>query len=309
MILASDEDYSGVWHVDGKHEQVVAVILYYFNKVNLIGGDLEFIGKDLHGSGLSEKSLYWKNEEGENYMKKKIRGIPSAKVPITKGTLVVFSNYQNLHRVLRMETKNKKNYGFRDFLAFFVVDQRHNLQTSANRPGHFESPVPRQPKNSLRKRRRVREGLLAEQLTARKGGFDLNANAVYSTGNGSAAVLGFTEEVSDRLDLSFDDHNLPTSMDKLRVQALNKKPPLLRGISWAGEKEGILYNEHSPWIQVNRGDYTEYINLINGEKRTVYCSNVDDGGSGNENTNEEKKKPKSDRIPWKEGVSQFLNDW
>ena len=105
MILASDEDYSGVWHVDGKHEQVVAVILYYFNKVNLIGGDLEFIGKDLHGSGLSEKSLYWKNEEGENYMKKKIRGIPSAKVPITKGTLVVFSNYQNLHRVLRISNK------------------------------------------------------------------------------------------------------------------------------------------------------------------------------------------------------------
>ena len=39
--------YSGVWHIDGKHERVVAVVLYYFEKVNLVGGDLEFADKCL----------------------------------------------------------------------------------------------------------------------------------------------------------------------------------------------------------------------------------------------------------------------
>ena len=37
--------YSGVWHIDGKHEHIVAVVLYYFEKVNIVGGDLEFTEK------------------------------------------------------------------------------------------------------------------------------------------------------------------------------------------------------------------------------------------------------------------------
>ena len=46
-------------------------------------------------------------------------------------------------------------------LAFFVVDQRHPLQSSANRPGHYAARVPRQPVLSRRQRGRLREALLS----------------------------------------------------------------------------------------------------------------------------------------------------
>ncbi len=42
-------EYSGVWHIDGKRERIAAVVLYYYEKVNLLGGDLEFCDKVLPG--------------------------------------------------------------------------------------------------------------------------------------------------------------------------------------------------------------------------------------------------------------------
>ena len=50
-----------------------------------------------------------------------------------------------------------KTGGRRDFLAFFVVDQRHPLQSSANRPGHYAARVPRQPVLSRRQRGRLQQ--------------------------------------------------------------------------------------------------------------------------------------------------------
>jgi hypothetical protein len=40
------EVYEGVWHVDGKHENIVAVAIYYYRvSKQLVGGDLEFLDK------------------------------------------------------------------------------------------------------------------------------------------------------------------------------------------------------------------------------------------------------------------------
>lgn len=46
-VPSDNSHYSGVWHIDGKHEHIVAVVLYYFEKVNVVGGDLEFTEKSL----------------------------------------------------------------------------------------------------------------------------------------------------------------------------------------------------------------------------------------------------------------------
>ena len=87
-----------------------------------------------------------------------------ARVPIDRGTLVVFSNYQLVHRVLRMELEaidtplaaaaaagtGQPRRGHRDFLAFFVVDQRHPLQSTANRPVEFKTPL--QARSARRRR-------------------------------------------------------------------------------------------------------------------------------------------------------------
>ena len=56
------------------------------------------------------------------------------RIPVETGTLVVFSNYQVVHRVLRMVRNKDVQRGVRDFVAFFVVDQRHPLPLVPDTP-------------------------------------------------------------------------------------------------------------------------------------------------------------------------------
>lgn len=52
--------------------------------------------------------------------------VPRCIVPVEDGGLVVFSNYSSVYRVLRMvRNPGESNTCSRDFLAFFVIDQRH----------------------------------------------------------------------------------------------------------------------------------------------------------------------------------------
>ena len=101
--------------------------------MNLVGGDLEFASKRLPGTRDGVYWLYGDCNKTELQAHEVIEGLERAKIPIEEGTLVCFSNYQLVHRVLRMELasdqgENKtQNLGYRDFLAFFVIDQRRPL--------------------------------------------------------------------------------------------------------------------------------------------------------------------------------------
>jgi hypothetical protein len=48
--------------------------------------------------------------------------IPNCSVPVTTGTLLVFSNYQMAHRVLRMVNTSQAHPASRKFVALFVMD-------------------------------------------------------------------------------------------------------------------------------------------------------------------------------------------
>ena len=62
-------------------------------------------------------------------------------VPLTDGQLLVFGNYQLTHRLMNKMMTDCNNQ--RSYLAFFVVDQMHPLQSTANRAGNFKAPIPR----------------------------------------------------------------------------------------------------------------------------------------------------------------------
>jgi hypothetical protein len=308
-----DDHYAGCWHKDGKHEAVVAVVLYYFDKQNLVGGALEFVEQVLPGTEPAASKMttfsnvHWNRESNfsRQEAQRVIDGMARARVPIDKGTLVVFSNYQCLHRVLRMErVRGKKRggggggVGSRDFLAFFVIDQRHPLQSSSNRPGPYASRIPRTPSSTKRKRGRLREALLSEQLLP-AGEFGLGRESVYSTGNGSAAVLGFLpgSKSTSRRDVVGSEEWAVDTEGFYYFDALNKKPPLLRGASWAAEDDAALQDDSSPWfcevVRAENGEEVKrvYTNSMTGEERHVEVGPV---------------KGKEPGTPWKEGVSWWV---
>ena len=103
IVLGPGEEYDGIWHSDGYNENIVAVVLFYYRKSSsILGGDMEFAAKDnvalWTGDGGGEDI-----DEGgaENFVER----LPRARVPIQEGTLVCFSNYQMVHRVLKMRAE------------------------------------------------------------------------------------------------------------------------------------------------------------------------------------------------------------
>lgn len=137
IYLHPGEEYSGVWHYDGKNENIVAVILYYYRvSEDILGGDLEFMEKLNKPIDLTEDSQRVDFSFTHNKAKTTIDEVPHCHFPIKTGTLVVFSNYQLIHRVLKMKSQGKEDptapggFASRDFLAFFVVDQRSPLSST-----------------------------------------------------------------------------------------------------------------------------------------------------------------------------------
>jgi hypothetical protein len=123
IYLKPGEEYDGVFHRDGKDENIVAVVLYYYRvSESLKGGDIEIIDKRPLNYNRNTISL-----ENSDDVENDIKNIPYARVPISTGTLLVFSNYQNVHRVLKMvcekdDPNSPDGYSSRDFLLFFIVD-------------------------------------------------------------------------------------------------------------------------------------------------------------------------------------------
>eukprot|EP00529_Nitzschia_sp_RCC80_P017733 CAMPEP_0113443108 /NCGR_PEP_ID=MMETSP0014_2-20120614/1963_1 /TAXON_ID=2857 /ORGANISM="Nitzschia sp." /LENGTH=846 /DNA_ID=CAMNT_0000334043 /DNA_START=210 /DNA_END=2750 /DNA_ORIENTATION=+ /assembly_acc=CAM_ASM_000159 len=151
-------EYIGLWHVDGEHEPVAAVVLYYYDVDDaLVGGNMEFLDRrpiTLLGFGksrpLSVESIIVSftsfltcfyelclstgdtNAHCEIHKGALRRGlrpdgseppqIPNCSVPIRSGTMLVFSNYQMAHRVLRMVNTSTERPASRNFVALFVMD-------------------------------------------------------------------------------------------------------------------------------------------------------------------------------------------
>ena len=180
IVLEEGAEYAGVWHEDGMAEHVVAVVLYYYRaSPALRGGSLEFCSK--------QRQALWSGDAGGSTAElpnaqSLAASLPRCQVPIGEGTLVCFSNYAAVHRVLRMEAAAAAGGGgggggSRDFMAFFVIDQRHPLPTPRVLP-------------PLAGREAACARLLETQLQPR-GTFGFDDGEVYSTGNGSVADVGW----------------------------------------------------------------------------------------------------------------------
>ena len=249
--VADGEEYAGVWHEDGMGEHVVAVVLYYYRaSPTLTGGALEFCSK--------QRQALWSGDGGgadaslENATEL-ASSLPRCQVPVKEGTLVVFSNYAAVHRVLRIAA-DRGDSGSRDFVAFFVIDQRHPLPTPRTLPPRAQ-------------RMEAARTMLAKQLQPR-GAFGLDSRSVYSTGNGSAADVGWVSDGGDGGERVAEAYPDAASL----IDRLNIAPPRVeRGLSMAlhaprtEHERQLTYNPESTWAElwVGEGDEAEalYVDL------------------------------------------------
>eukprot|EP00471_Norrisiella_sphaerica_P013442 CAMPEP_0184494596 /NCGR_PEP_ID=MMETSP0113_2-20130426/29098_1 /TAXON_ID=91329 /ORGANISM="Norrisiella sphaerica, Strain BC52" /LENGTH=746 /DNA_ID=CAMNT_0026880413 /DNA_START=134 /DNA_END=2371 /DNA_ORIENTATION=- len=255
IIIKPGDTYEGLWHREQRYEHITAVALYYYNYGDLVvkdgaegedvkagvttssvsqnylqGGDLEFLPRDTN-SLLDPWDIRQARLEGE------VRAFMQARVraKLKKGTLLVFSNYQLIHRVLRC--KNKGNVPLsRDFVAIYFVDQAHPLpsqavyrgitrqlsdtissafrttRTSRKRDAQDKAKSPcrmavsetlidiilqyMSAKFSHEQRRAVRASLVMEHLTP-AGSFGITKERCYTTGNGSPHLVGWLDQIRD----------------------------------------------------------------------------------------------------------------
>jgi len=227
LVLGAGESYEGVWHEDGLREHIVAVVLYYYRvSAGLSGGNLEFCSK---ATEVFEA-------EGGSYQADLVRqwlqhGIRRCQVPVEEGTLLVFSNYAAVHRVLTMVAQQEG--GSRDFVAFFVVDQR--------------VPLPSPPLAEREVRLQQREQLMAEQLQPR-GKFGLDQADVYGTGNAGLADIGWVRNPN----VSQAPKNFGQEFGRTvgLLEDMNLvPPPLRRGMSYALTlpTRELCFNPASAW--------------------------------------------------------------
>jgi hypothetical protein len=220
------------------NERIVAVALYYYRvdtalREDKVGGNLEFFDKRPF-----ESSFWLWEGDGElswDQATEVIMSTPHCQVPIQTGSLVVFSNYQMIHRVLRMRNHTKKTLA-RSFVALFFVDQRAPLPSSAQ-PETILTCV----RDSQRKKRRIQR--LQRQLTPAPdsgvGVFGLHLGTpVVTTGNGSVGLLGWLADHVDDPEKIEEMLSYSVQSDKkglIKIGALNVSPPVGRGVSWAAE--------------------------------------------------------------------------
>jgi len=238
IILKGDNnEYEGIWHDDGLREHVVAVVLYYYRKSpNIKGGNLELCTKRTVQIGKHDADTGFVVDDYA-------RELPRSIIPVEEGSLVVLSNYSSVHRVLRMVREPGEEDGCRDFLAFFVIDQRHPLQR----------PSPENTTESLQTRKETASELLQEQLVPRST-FGVDCTVVYSTGNGCVADVGWVSNASERDD---DENGRDFGTEIDTVSRFNAPPPVLgRGLSYLASLEfAAKYNASSSWAQYDiQGD-------------------------------------------------------
>jgi hypothetical protein len=260
ICLQPGEEYEGCWHRDGMGEKIIAVALLYINcGEDLEGGDLEFIDKRPAG-------ILHSDPAGSVSAAALLNTLPRTRVPVRSGTSVVFSNYQSVHRVLKMVNRGTTAQS-RDFLALFVVDQRHPLPTAP------EAGL--STKLSKKDRERLRQQMLMEQL-APTGKFGVDSSRIFSTGNGSTAFMGWVETrlpggLASRGQLQ-RQHWMGDIVEEF--QSLNAAPPLGRASSYMGDPEALeqgSINYDSPWSQFGSaldGGPVTWCHMLTGEVRS-----------------------------------------
>jgi hypothetical protein len=234
VYLQPEEEYMESWHQEGKHETIVAVVLYfYLNTANMEGGDIEFVeftkGKrefsDMDDSLNSD--LY---RPVDNYFK----NIKHCKVHIKPNTLVIFTNQDVIHRVLKMQN-NSKETAYRDFVAFFIVDQNDRLDLT-NPDEKCKKATMEYNRNIMFQSQMEQIGVFGINGTYSKHYFkirnlkDRDYNNRMSEKNGTLYL--------SQLEYGYIDPDkgleLPKELSNCEnlVENLNKDPPLNRGISW-----------------------------------------------------------------------------
>ena len=126
----------------------------------------------------------------------------------------------------------------REFLCFFVVDQSEPLFATKNE-------IPIKIEKDFDKRVQLRDHRLVRQLQP-AGKFGISSENIYSTGNGSAALLGWIgnlrpEDVKEIMQMrsNLDRRGL------MKLNALNISPPINRGISWSLEDKNVNDNDYN----------------------------------------------------------------
>lgn len=250
-------DYIGLWHVDGDEEPVVAVVLYYYGvDARLEGGSLEFIDRrplEIVSSGDCSNTI---EEFGRDPLKKSLRNedkpIANCIVPTKTGTLLVFSNYQMAHRVLRM-VNNGTTPAAREFVALFIMDPASEPLVPAR--CHLANPYLYQralcgPRSNERNalltrgvahlileftgvvsstaaRKRLRNQLMRKQLQPR-GQIGYDGGRVCCLGNGCFQMIGWIDQI---LGIDPDTYDEEVNAAK-RSLALNNAPQQIgRGLS------------------------------------------------------------------------------
>jgi len=262
----ADSEYVGLWHVDGMLEHVAAVVLYYYHVDDCLrGGDMEFCGRepaDVLGWGDCSNNFRKLRTEAIRNASEERRGLNFCRVPIEEGTLLVFSNYQFVHRVLRMINESMEREASRDFVALFVIDpavqplvparvhlskafmvartlkpmvssaatsqsQEKKAKRVVTRILEFLDMLPTSKRTAA-----DRAKLLREQLRP-QGKFGCCDGHVYATGNGCYTMIGW---INNMLDPSIDCHMLEEYQENAhawdRFVGLNVSPQQLgRGAS------------------------------------------------------------------------------
>lgn len=245
VYIKYNEEYEGVWHRDGKEEHIVAVVIYYYRcSDGLIGGDLEFVDK----RPIKDRLWLHGDCDPENYTEEQFKNdfefLPKARVPIKAGTLVVFSNYQMIHRVLKIIHDDKIQndpdspdlFCSRDFVLFFIVDQSKPIRNTQD----YSDNCSYSGKYTEEFKKEIRDKLFHQQLKP-TGRFGIGHGYVYSTGNGSVAELGWKNGSFSSESSEDDSREIYEREGIVIMRKLNKPPPLKRGVSWAFEEN--LYEE------------------------------------------------------------------
>ena len=260
-------DYVGLWHVDGQHEHVAAVVLFYYRvSPGLVGGSMEFL--DRKPVALTHSDTR-ENPRNKWFLQEKLLDGDHARciVPVEEGTMLVFSNYQMAHRVLKMANRSAEQAS-RDFIALFIIDPAARPLVPARchlaeaylyqktlqgigRDDEKEFVLPKQVLDavleyagiqpSLKIRRQNRNRLLRSQLKP-SGEIGVDGRYLVSTGNGCFTMIGWLDSM-----LAPDNGNHDVS-ENFHVKALNRVPTSVdRGLSEAFETtSSVLEREMYP---------------------------------------------------------------
>jgi len=120
IVVRHDKPYRGLWHDEGLHENIAAVVVYYYSvPSSLRGGQMQLASKASIGTNMGT------TREVRAGWRKRAR----ARVAIEQGKLLVFNNLQAVHRVLELQNTGAVEAS-REFVALFVIHPRFPLPTA-----------------------------------------------------------------------------------------------------------------------------------------------------------------------------------